>query len=268
MTVTGGFADLGGGLLLDRGELVITDSTIEDNDAVGGGGIATTAGRLTIVETTVRDNRATSADEPALGGGIYASSTTTTIERSTIEGNTATSSSAAPHGGGVHKSDGNFLTISDSTISGNAASGPGAAGGGLTPDFGAQLIRVTVVDNTATFTASGVEGNIFGDGVFITGSILDNAGTDCWGVETPGPYNIGSDSSCDFTGPTNLADTDPMLGPLADNGGPTLTHLPAAASPAIDSVPAGAGPCVGAIKDQRGVERPEHIDCDRGAVEQ
>jgi hypothetical protein len=67
---------------------------------------------------------------------------------------------------------------------------------------------------------------------------------------------IGAGGSCAF-GST----ADPLLGPLADNGGPTWTHLPQAGSPAID----GGGTCTGV--DQRGVTRPQGIACDIGAVE-
>jgi CSLREA domain-containing protein len=66
---------------------------------------------------------------------------------------------------------------------------------------------------------------------------------------------------CGLTAAGDQPDTEPMLGPLADNGGPTLTALPLAGSPLIDS----AGACSGA--DQRGVGRPQGAACDRGAVE-
>jgi len=66
---------------------------------------------------------------------------------------------------------------------------------------------------------------------------------------------------------TNLLDTDPMLDPLAENGGPTETHLLLAGSPAIDAAAAtdSAGNLVG--DDQRGVERPQGGANDIGAVE-
>ena len=56
---------------------------------------------------------------------------------------------------------------------------------------------------------------------------------------------------------------DPMLGPLADNGGPTWTHMPAVGGPAVDSGdPAAAG-----AMDQRGVTRPQGAGPDSGSVE-
>jgi hypothetical protein len=60
-----------------------------------------------------------------------------------------------------------------------------------------------------------------------------------------------------------------VLGPLADNGGPTRTRLPAAAGPGVDAIPAGtAGLCDGTTAtDQRGLPRPVGGSCDVGAVE-
>lgn len=78
--------------------------------------------------------------------------------------------------------------------------------------------------------------------------------------------SLSSDESCGF----DLENTDPQLGPLASNGGPTQTHLPLPGSPVID---AGAASPVCPDVDQRGLDRPEDgdgdstADCDIGAVE-
>jgi hypothetical protein len=68
---------------------------------------------------------------------------------------------------------------------------------------------------------------------------------------TDGGYNVCSDSSANFTHPFSLNNTDPALGPLTNNGGPTLTMLPQPASPAIDGGSDSGCP----IADQRGVVR-------------
>ena len=79
--------------------------------------------------------------------------------------------------------------------------------------------------------------------------------------------NLYSDASCIGSLPTDRNNTDPLLGPLADNGGPTMTFMPLAGSPAVDT---GKG-CSGV--DQRGRLRPFDGDgngtsiCDRGSVE-
>ena len=76
-------------------------------------------------------------------------------------------------------------------------------------------------------------------------------------------YNLSDDASCNLTQPTDITNTDPLLGPLADNGGATLTHVLLPGSPAIDSGDDVACPA----SDQRGVSRPQGAGCDRGAVE-
>ena len=105
-----------------------------------------------------------------------------------------------------------------------------------------------------------------GSSMTLTNSILATNGTDpsCSdesGTMVNGGHNLGSDTSCVSAG-TSLASTEPMLGPLADNGGPTATMLPQPASPALD---AGGTACGSA--DQRGVLRPQGAACDIGAVE-
>ena len=69
---------------------------------------------------------------------------------------------------------------------------------------------------------------------------------------TDGGYNISSDGSLNFTG-TSLKNTDPKLGPLADNGGPTLTMALQTGSPAINKIPKASSPAT----DQRGIPRPQ-----------
>jgi hypothetical protein len=76
-------------------------------------------------------------------------------------------------------------------------------------------------------------------------------------------FNLSSDTSCApiLKQASDRNNQDPLLGPLANNGGPTLTHLPQAGSPAIDHG-SGCPPT-----DQRGAARPVGLACDIGAVE-
>ena len=77
-------------------------------------------------------------------------------------------------------------------------------------------------------------------------------------------YNIVEDGSC-ISAPTSFSG-DPLLGPLTDNGGPTLTHALLPGSPAIDAITDAAACTLAA--DQRGVARPQGSACDIGAVEE
>jgi hypothetical protein len=98
-----------------------------------------------------------------------------------------------------------------------------------------------------------------------------NAGDDCGGdgVVTSGGFNVSSDASCELVAVTDHPSTDPSLGPLAANGGPTPTHLPAVGSALVDAIPPSTpGLCDGTVAtDQRGVARPAGAGCDIGAVE-
>ena len=62
--------------------------------------------------------------------------------------------------------------------------------------------------------------------------------------------------------PTDLINTDPMLGPLASNGGPTQTQALTRGSPAIKK----GIPVAGIATDQRGAHRPRHAATDIGAL--
>jgi hypothetical protein len=76
-------------------------------------------------------------------------------------------------------------------------------------------------------------------------------------------HNLDSDGSCFLTATGDLPKHNPLLGPLAFNGGPTETQALLAGSPAID-----AGATDGCPQfDQRGVARPQGRACDIGAYE-
>jgi hypothetical protein len=89
---------------------------------------------------------------------------------------------------------------------------------------------------------------------------VDNcAGLSPWS----GTFNLDDGTSCNFTGSDDMSSTDPLLGPLANNGGLTPTHALLAGSPAIDTAIMGVCTSI----DQRGVSRPQGTRCDRGAYE-
>jgi hypothetical protein len=185
------------------------------------------------------------------GGGVASVSATLTIENSTISGNTA-SAGVGSFGGGVVVQSG-FATIRNSTISGNTAvdtdtSTPLARGGGVFVDDGTLITQnVTIAANVAD-TASGLSAN--GPTTLTNTLIADTCDNGPFG----GSRNLSTSATCGFGAAVN-----PLLGPLANNGGQTDTRALGAGSPAIN-----AGTTCPST-DQRGVVRDGV--CDIGAFE-
>lgn len=159
----------------------------------------------------------------------------------------------------------------DLAASVGALGGPGR-GGGIDNEGTLTLTFTTVTANEAAWGAG-----LAGSGTsIVAGSIIATqaSGRDCGlsGAATiaSGGSNLDSDETCELSAPTDQSGVDPVLGGLADNGGRTLTHLPAAGSPPIGSIPlATPGLCDGThATDQRGAPRPSGPGCDIGAVEQ
>jgi len=88
-------------------------------------------------------------------------------------------------------------------------------------------------------------------------------GGNCYGTITDLGHNLSSDGSCAFTNTGSLNNTNPKLGPLANNGGLTLTMALLPGSPAIDA----GDTAVAAFTDQRGFPRPVGLAADIGAYE-
>ena len=185
-------------------------------------------GTLSIVSSTVSGNIAGGISGG--GGGIF-NGGTLTIVSSTVSANTAST------GGGLHNSTaaGITATITNSTFSGNAASAYGGAcfnGGTL------QITHSTVSDNSAS-----IAGGILVFGPLQIGSTILNKGDSGKNIDSFGEvtvtslgYNLSSDDgSGHLTATGDQINTDPLLGPLQDNGGPTLTHALLPGSPAIDA---------------------------------
>ncbi len=274
--------------------VAISDVTIRNGNASSGGigGGIYNLGVLSLTRCQILSNTA-----PSAGGGIFNFGTLlmsdTLVMSNTVPGDV----SLSPSGGGVYNNG--KLTVSNSTLSNNAT--PQGRGGGLFVDQNASetvlknvtmshnmaadggglyyasqsstpggLSYGTVYSNTAAIEGGGVFGS--GSGIVLTSTIVaGNAAVfnrDCSGSVASNGYNL-TQTDCSFSEQGDLID-DPLLGPLQNNGGPTLTHALADTSPALNRIPYGTKGCGTTFTtDQRGEDRPDSPDgkCDIGAFE-
>ncbi|MEI6653274.1 MAG: choice-of-anchor D domain-containing protein [Verrucomicrobiota bacterium] len=225
-------------LHISSGVVTLDGLTISGGLQVGDGGGILNAGTLNLNRSTVTGNHATGGGS---GGGIYnASGAILTTTNSTIANN------SAANGGGIYSAGGSTLT--QTTVTGNAGT---SGGGGMSFISGTATLRNSLIaQNTApsgpdiqrvSGTLSSVGANLIGDNSTVT-------------AEFPaGPLHG-----------TAAAPVNPLLGPLADNGGPTLTRAFQGNSPAVDAgVDTGSTP----VTDQRGYSRVLGNGMDLGAVE-
>jgi predicted outer membrane repeat protein len=245
-------------MYIDSGSATLQGGQIISNSADYGGGayLDQPSADLSLSRGHIVSNTATSS-----GGGAYIRFGTTTVSRTIISGNNA------PSGGGIFKDDGT-LTLVNTTLSHNVAYN--GSGGGLRSDAGeTSLAYLTVASNTATSGGGGI--HAAGGTIHLQDTIVAyNDTANCNTGLTSDGYNLDSGDTCGLNATGDQQNTDPKLGPLADNGGPstgsggeTLTHALLSGSPAIDG-----GDCIAGITtDQRGVPRPQGDTCDIGAYE-
>lgn len=254
--------------LFATNRLTWTRGSAEGNAATGEGGALHLASGayVTLVDLALRDNEASAGAGAAVAVGARLEA-----RRSLFDGNEAGT------GAGVeNRGTSELLNV---TLSGNRAATSGA--GARTVDGTLALRNVTVTDNEAAGNAGGVE-RVGGQLSLASALVAGNRDTsptprhpDCQGtVQSLGHNLVGDATGCvgldvnkdDLYG-DGAAPLDPLLGPLADNGGETETHALQATSLAID---AGSG-CPD--EDQRGADRPVDGDgdgtatCDIGAFE-
>jgi hypothetical protein len=269
-TLSGNSAGAGGGIYNDgyggSAALTVVASTLSGNSAddVGGGiyndGLEGSA-TLTVIASTFSGN---SADD--VGGGIYndglEGSATLTVIASTFSGNSAS------QGGGIYNhtcyTQSATLTVVASTFNGNSAS----QGGGI---FNDAYDSCPDIANYLSGQSAASPGNTTGATLEIGDTIL-NAGasgeniTNMSGTIMSDGYNLSSDAAGGddhstgpgglLNAPGDIRNTDPMLGPLTDNGGTTFTHALLPGSPATDQ-----GNSFGLTTDQRGFPRPVVDPC-------
>jgi|GEM_PF-3732656 len=261
-TISGNAAWVGGGLNFGAsgtstgqyGKLTVQNTTLSNNNGPGGvGGIVQSGGTTEITTTTISGNTGVTG-----GARIFASNGI--IENTTISGNTAAGSAGGyVNIGGLDISASNSFLISNSTITQNE----GAFGGGLgSRSSGSTFIQNSVVAGNVSALGEDWEPAQPND---LRGAITSRGGN-LLGAVNPqfGSLVRNSQTPADQTG-TPFAPIDAMLGDLQDNGGPTLTHAPLPGSPLIDAgtLQVSALPST----DQRGVERPQRLTVDIGAVE-
>jgi hypothetical protein len=275
----------GGGVMNDHGTMTITGCTISNNqegEGAGGGGVLNENGTMTIMDCTISNNSTsqgfTESSFTSVGGGISNHSGSLIITNSTISGNTCSSGNFDPlfpsatfaFGGGVDNSG--SMTVTNCTISGNSAVAGGISnsdtgyGGGISNGGDLQITSSTIAHNSASGDDFGVGGGINGfeptrtDSSIIALNSATTGGPDYFtnggGLQSTGYNIIGNNADAVISSqPTDQIGTpaapiDPLLGPLADNGGPTLTHALQPGSPAINRGDPAAPP-----QDQRGYGR-------------
>jgi hypothetical protein len=275
-SITGNLAQgqgLGGALFFepieptDGSSISITTSTISGNEALGSNVAAgailyepiTSSGSpqlpLTLEQDTFSGNVADGGSDHGLGGAVFygpISDTTAalalTMVNDTFTGNRAGNMNARGLGGGVMvepviDAGSAELHFTNLTIARNIAVDDGSGGG-------------IFYDPSGTFSAT-----------FTNTIIASNkaaGGPDCSQNLPSAGHNLESHTSCGFNNAVgDMQNTDPKLGPLANNGGPTQTLALLSGSPAIDAGSDMACPSI----DQRGVSRPQGPHCDIGAFE-
>lgn len=241
-----------GGAIRNRGNLILENSILLDNEAAdqnaGRGGLLFNAGRCRISSSTLHGGRAHE------GGGLFNSyGAEITVSSTTI------SSSSAVIGGGA--SNYGVLKVINTTVSGNGNQKT-LHGGGVENRKILLLQHSTIAYNRA------LEGGGLGNRSHITmqnSIVAENDGGDCSVSKNPysAGYNIDSDNSCALLQAGDTPNAAAGLRPLRNYGGNTRTHALYPYSPARDSGIRQKD----IVADQRGVARPFGAGVDRGAFE-
>ena len=232
----GGMRNQGGG------SPILTNVSFIGNTANRGGGLANVYSSPTLFNVTFFDNRAIDASSlSGLGGGMANYNSSPELTNITFSANTSSG-----HGGGVYNEQSSNPLLTNVTFTGNTAaiSGGGVANFGANPE---SMPSNPVITNTIFWANSP-------DQIFNSGN--SSASVSYSVIQGGCPTGV----TCDV-----IITGDPLLGPLADNGGFTQTHALLPGSSAIDKGNSDPAVCPGT--DQRGYTRPIGAGCDIGAYE-
>jgi hypothetical protein len=280
----------GGGIYSAGGDMTLAADTIDGNTftlqsgAAGdnGGGVYSEGGYVSIISSSIDGNTATVADSSTDGqnggGGLYSDGGDIMVSASSISANSGiVTTSGDDNGGGAVFDNGSDQNIyGNSTLSANSmtVTSPGShdVGGAIFTFSGGSATDVTIAGNHINQPG----GAVLSLGPFVSRNtvLADNPATpagNCAGASTftSAGFNLESANTCGLNATGDLVNTEPQLGPLQNNGGPTPTQALTASGPAVD-----AGSCTDAggnavSFDQRGFARPQPAGgrCDIGAFE-
>ncbi len=260
--MNGGAAE--GGAIYNLGGMVIERSLFASNTAVGGaGGNGQNGGNGDSYDWPVPMAGPGGPGGDACGGALFVGGPSSLVN-CTLTGNQATGGSGGQGGRGA-----TFYNFENGQVTyfppGGGGSG-GAASGAVCDATGSlRLTNCTIAFNSSVGGPGGLAGNgipgasgasagaLQSPNGLLANCLLDgNSPTNCNGSIADAGYNLSSDASCVLTNLGSLSNIDPKLGPLADNGGPTLTMALLPGSPAIDAGNTSLAPAT----DQRGYPRP------------
>ncbi len=271
-----------GGAILNIGVMTVTNATFNYNTAgnagaIDNGGIITVTNAIFISNTASINNAGSLFNHPSAtatldqvtmaqgtaptrGGAIENNFGVMTVMNSALYSNTTTGI-----GGGIY-SDGD-MTLVNVTLSANSAIsatvGQGS-GGGIHNENTITLTNTTIANNFATNSGSGIYQHSSAIFTKLKNTIVAySAGSgNCGGsAVTSLGHNLDSVNTCGFSVTGDITSTDPMLGPLASNGGATSTRALLPGSPAINAGTDSGCPAT----DQRSFARIS--PCDIGAFE-
>ena len=284
--------EINGGAVANSGTLMLSDCTISENFGRGLSNVGTaTVTRSTIsahesrqlgyaiyegagiynqeaAELLVSDCTLSNNVAEYAGGGLFNAGIATVVN-TTVSGNATYTGGIESGGAGVLNFLDAELTIINSTVSGNTAPDNGAGGIGNSGTL--TLIHNTVARNVGRDIEDGLYSAV--SSISFANNLVEGSCFVSLGLSSSGHNLESPGNTCGFNDPSDQVSvpTEALnLGPLEDNGGPTLTQAPERPSDAIDMI--DPEDCLDAdgqplTTDQRGVERPQGLGCDVGAVE-